>query len=209
MDVNELNKEVQEYVESEFKNTKIEDFNTFQQNMIKENKLNIHSFTGLTTLGIICNTAIFCNYYADVQLTILKKYLETKKKCSLTDEEVIEIAQNTVLYPWLYILNYPVDILTSDERSRIYNNFALLSKLNDRKIFGSDSSLQYIVKCGESFQYQRLANRYITLQNVAKKAELDNQGLQEHINEFVPYLLDMEIPEDDEQEIYLLLRKPE
>ena len=82
-------------LEEHAKDMKLEDHCEYVQNCIKKFGIDYKTAQGARVINFLCSHGFLVYYMGDVQLLIVKRYLEKKNKRSLLDEEVFEIVENT------------------------------------------------------------------------------------------------------------------
>ena len=197
-----LNNLIKKVIEEEYSKYSIEDYHPFVRKIIQTFSFDIHNYEDIINIGQNCKTALFLNYYADAQLTILKKYLEDRDSITYTDEEVMQKVNNTKLKFWYKLFFYPLNNLTDYERARIYNDFSILRKLNDRKVLPENRNVTIVLEDSESFDFKCASDKFTTLYNIKNKYELLRDGLQTFIDDVVPLILEMPVNEDNEDLIF-------
>ena len=185
---------VREIIESEFLDAKLEDFHPFQQELIKYYNFDIHNFNDIYKLSLNCRISLFINYYADAQLTILKRNMEVKNNRSFTDEEVMEMVYKKKLRFWYKWFFYSLRYLDSLDRARIYNDFAILRKIDQKNLLYKTHGVAEILEKSLDFDFRNVCDRYTTFFNIHNKYELLGMGLNDFIDDVVPLIFDMSEP---------------
>ena len=200
MDENEfVNYLIKEVIESQFIDNDISDFHPYLQELIKKYDFDIHNFNCIMNLCLNCRASLFLYYYSDAQLTIYKKHMELKNKKEYSDEDIMQMVSDIKLRWWYKHIYYSIKGMTDIERSRIYNDFAMLSKLRDKNVLFKDKNVNTVIDQAEQFIYSNVTEKYTTLFNIKNRSELLDIGLDRFIGDVVPLILKMDEPfENDE-----------
>lgn len=182
---------VRQLIEAEFMDAKIDDFHPYQQQLIKHFDFDIHNFNDIISLSVNCRVSLFVNFYADAQLTIFRKNMEYKYGRELSDKEAMEMAYKMKLRAWHKCYFYSLRRLDGYDRSRLYNDFGILRRIDQKNLLYKTDGVERILQSSESFDFRNVCDKYTTLYNLHNKYELLELGLEDFIDDVIPLIMDM------------------
>ena len=185
MNLDELEEFVIEKLNEEASKLSLNDFDEFAQNLIKLYNINYNTYEGYNEIMKLSESAVFVNYYADIQLRIYKNYLIKKLNREISDEEAINdalkrhnISANKMLY-------YPIDDINWMERQKMYQDMNILIELYNQGFFFeiNTPTLENMIKAFNKYDISGTNNKYGVLNNIKAKQELVKMGLKEFCQE--------------------------
>ena len=186
------------------KEAKFEEFPPFLQNVVKKYKIKYNTVPGIFLIIHILELGLLLNYVSTTQFLIVKRYLENNKNRTVLDEEVYIFIKNnkdSFLNRWK---KFPIDPLTVEDRSQIYQDFHMIYELNRRKAFHNATKkevLDRIVSSVSSYDLDIFRGVDSCFRNILLRKELDEIGLQDYVAEQVPRILQKKPADEEEKEL--------
>lgn len=153
----------------------------FIENCIR--KYNIDK-TSKTDIKEIIITSIVINYYSDIQFTIFKRYLENKTKKHISDDDMYELVKLVKPKRKDSYSFFDTEILTTEDRKRIYNDIHILIKIFDKNLVNDYMipGISFAIDKLKEYDYSILANRRDCIENIKTKIDLIDMGIENYID---------------------------
>ena len=182
--------------------TKFEDLPEYLQNCAKEYNIKHDTSEGMQQILYLGNLGLFINYIANIQFIIVKRNIETKTGKEITEDELYELISN--INPTLIdkISSYSIDILTTEDISKIYEDFSVLLQMYKKnKIFCVDSGkLKSIINQIQKHNFKTFANKNSCINNIKTLKKLNDLGLQKYISKQMTRILGETINQEINEE---------
>ena len=156
----------------------------FVENVIKMYQLDINNYDDLEELSSLVRLSCLIYLLSNIQLKILKKYWESKSKKTLSDDEVITIAENKHPYKiYHYTHNLKLDFHWT-EKATIYNNInkiLTISEAFDKPLFVGKNQIElYYALLNKDINF--LADYYSCIVHVGQRRMLQDMGIEQYID---------------------------
>ncbi len=152
--------------------------NNFIDNLISTYE--IDNEEELQNLVFICITIY---YYADIELVILKRNIEQKTKEEVSDNDIFDLISLMTPKKKDKYTSFKTNILTTDDRRRIYNNISILKKLfengliNDEMIPGIKDGIDKL----KELDYSLISNKEVAIENIKEQKQLIDLGIETYL----------------------------
>ena len=157
------------------------ELDNFTKELAKKYNIDVNCFEGYYEIKKLGQSAVFLNYFTDIQFLVFKNYLINKMKRDISNHEALEIALNMPNPFYNKFLYYSASNLNWIDKAAIYQDMNILSNLYDLSFFNKfeDENLSKIINDFKNYNYDNIVNRHTTLGNIKTKLELNKIGLQE------------------------------
>lgn len=147
-------------------------------------KYELESAKNEAAMQTLLSTIVSLYYVADIQLVILKAYLRKKTNEDITDKETENYAllsKQTFFGKYRFI---PIDNLSVQDRSRIYQDFRKFKDIYNTGFFEKSqiANIPEMVERMEEFDISIFTNYNYCINDIQLMSELKTLGIKEFID---------------------------
>ena len=173
-----------EFIENDKVDYDFED--PFVKTIIEEFELDINDDDDLIVLSREINLACVIYLLSNIQIKMLKKYWETKRKRKLSDDEVMTIAESK--HPFrIYSYTHKMDLdFHWTEKATMYNDINKILTINDlgMPVFTTYNQIElYYALLNKDLSF--IADYYACLVHVSQRRELFDMKVDEYIERVI------------------------
>ncbi len=181
-----------------------DDFDEYIHNCIKKYNIDYKTGDGYNAIIALENRGLLIHFLGNIQFIIVKRYLENKNNTQVSDEDVYEFVnkKESIIDK---ITSFPIDDLTVEDRAEIYNNMSMIYEIYDRNGFlgcARKKQMDALIKAVQSYNIKSFSRKIDCFINIKNKKKLDDLGLQQHVEEVVPKILQRKTREEKYKETY-------
>lgn len=160
--------------------------NPFVKTIIEEFELDINNDDDLVELSKEINLACVIYLLSNIQIKMLKKYWETKRKRKLSDDEVMTISENK--HPFrIYSYTHKMDLdFHWTEKATMYNDINKILTINDlgMPVFTTYNQIElYYALLNKDLSF--IADYYACLVHVSQRRHLIDMKVDEYIERVI------------------------
>ncbi len=191
----------------------------FIDRLVEMYHLNLNKQEDIAKLNAFCNYFIAFHYLSDIQLVLLKKYLESKEEviikkkthkkvtCLFSDDDVYKkVKLGIKTFFWNRFSSLSFKKLTPLDRERISFNFDVLTDLLNYGVFNNLSNYDFLKETILNRNLINLSNKKDAIDAVQLKYMYANMGSQEFLKKVIPFIFSEHLDGNQYFDNYVLPR---